>query len=123
MVHDNLSCGGLRSPHPASRRRVTLALLAALVFSLAVSAAGASRAAFATNEAKFEAESMTLTGYAGGSLQATDNADASGGKEVIFFNNGSATKSFDGQPTHVLVRAKGQSCDGAAPTMIISVDG
>jgi hypothetical protein len=64
---------------------------------------------------------MALTGYEGGRLQLADNANASGGKEVIF-DNGSATKSFDGQPTHVLVRAKGQSCDGA-PRMIVSVDG
>jgi Ca-dependent carbohydrate-binding module xylan-binding/PA14 domain len=122
MVHDSLSYGGLRSPHPASRRRVTFALLAALVFTFAISAVDASRAAFATDAAKFEAESMALTGYEGGRLQVADNADASGGKEVIFFANGSATKSFDGQPTHVLVRAKGQSCNGA-PTMIVSVDG
>jgi hypothetical protein len=97
-------------------------LLTALVFSFAVSAADASRAAFATDAAQFEAEGMSLTAYEGGRLQVADNANASGGKEVIFSDNGSATKSFDGQPTHVLVRAKGQSCDGA-PMMVVSVDG
>jgi hypothetical protein len=70
-------------------------------------------------QSRVEAESMTLSGWR---VYAKDNLAASGGKEVAFATNGSASAGFDGTPTSVTLRARGKTCQ-EAPRLKVYVDG
>ena len=66
-----------------------------------------------------EAETMALSGS---SVVVHPASAASGGKDVAFYSNGSASKAFDGAATQVVLRARGTACDGV-PRLKVYVDG
>lgn len=66
-----------------------------------------------------QAETMELSGS---HVSVRDNADASGGKEVAFFTNGSASSGFDGAAAEITLRARGTACQGN-PRLMVYVDG
>jgi hypothetical protein len=81
---------------------VTIAVFAALLL-ITVSQA---RAATTT----VEAETMTLSGSS--SLVVHSSSVASGGKDLAFYSNGSASSGFDGAATQVVLHARGTACEG-----------
>jgi hypothetical protein len=66
-----------------------------------------------------EAETMTLSGS---SVVVHSSSAASGGKDLAFYSNGSASKGFDGAATQVVLRARGTACNGF-PQLKVYVDG
>ena len=88
------------------------ALLAALLLAML---GGEARAA----QMEMEAETMALSG----SRVVVHSSDAaSGGEDVAFYSDGSATASFDGAAASVTLRAKGKPCEGD-PRLDVYVDG
>jgi hypothetical protein len=81
--------------------------LAALLIPLAVFVSAGSVSALNT---KHEAETMTQPA---GAL-VRDDSSASGGKYLEVGANGSATKAFSSSVSEVVVRARGDQCEGAA---------
>jgi hypothetical protein len=76
--------------------------LATLLFALVGKEAWAA-------QSKVEAETMTLSGS---SVVVQSSSVASGGQEVAFFSNGSASSSFDGAATNITLRGRGGACRG-----------
>ena len=70
-------------------------------------------------QSKVEAETMTLSGSA---VVVHSSSTASDGKDVAFYTNGSASRSFSGAATNVSLRARGQACQGN-PRLKVYVDG
>ena len=68
---------------------------------------------------KVEAETMAPSGS---SVVVHSASAASGGKDLAFYSNGSASKAFDGTATRVVLRARGTACDGV-PRLKVYVDG
>lgn len=66
-----------------------------------------------------QAETMSLSGS---HVFVRANTAASGGKEVAFFSNGSASSSFDGAATEITLRGRGKACQGN-PLLKVYVDG
>jgi predicted xylan-binding protein with Ca-dependent carbohydrate-binding module/glycosyl hydrolase family 16 len=77
--------------------------------------------AVVTTVATIEAETMSLPGGTG---QAIDDANASAGKALLIWSNASATATaaINVPVTKVVVRARGESCQGA-PRMVVNVNG
>lgn len=74
----------------------------------------------AATQSKLEAETtMTLSGP---NVVAKPKSTASGGQEVAFYTNGSASSSFDGAATNLSLRARGNDCQGE-PQLKVYVDG
>jgi acid phosphatase type 7 len=70
-------------------------------------------------QSKTEAETMSLSGS---HVRVDSNSAASGGKEVAFYTNGSASSGFDGAASQVVLRARGTACSGD-PRLKVYVDG
>jgi hypothetical protein len=70
-------------------------------------------------QSKTEAETMSLSGS---HVRVDSNSTASGGKEVAFYTNGSASSGFDGAASQVVLRARGTACSGD-PRLKVYVDG
>ena len=66
-----------------------------------------------------EAETMARSGS---SVVVHSASAASGGKDVAFYSNGSASKAFDGAAIEVVLRARGTACNGS-PQFKVYVDG
>jgi hypothetical protein len=70
-------------------------------------------------QSKVEAETMSLSGSP--AVVVRSSSAASGGQEVAFFSNGSASRGFDGAATNITLYARGQSCRGN-PQLKVYVD-
>src|SRR5215213_454635 len=70
-------------------------------------------------QSKVEAETMSRSGRL---VMVHPNSMASGGQEVAFYTNGSASSRFDGAATNVTLRARGEACSGN-PQLKVYVDG
>jgi acid phosphatase type 7 len=91
---------------------ISALLLAVALLALIV---GQARAA----QSKVEAETMSLSGS---SVVVHQSSTASGGQDVAFYTNGSASSGFNGAATAISLRARGQACQGT-PKLKIYVDG
>jgi hypothetical protein len=80
--------------------------------------AGPYEEARAAVQSKAEAETMTLSGS---NVVVRPKSTASGGQEVAFYTNGSASSSFDGAATNLSLRARGTACQGT-PQLKVYVD-
>ena len=98
---------------------VTSATAAALAAVIIVLGLYDSRSAGAAQSSKVEAETMTLSGHR---VYVKANTAASGGKEVSFSTNGSASGSFEGAATSITLRARGQACQGT-PKLEVYIGG
>jgi acid phosphatase type 7 len=101
-------------PHRGVRFLVCAAL--ACVSLLAVLLGEEARAA----TVEVEAEAMTLSGSS--AVVVHSSSVASGGQDLAFYSNGSATSTFDGAPTNITLRARGKACQGN-PHLNVYVDG
>jgi hypothetical protein len=104
----------IRGPYALSKGiffSVCIVLAAGLVILAVVDDA---RAAQTT----VQAETMPLSGSY---VYVRDNTAASGGKEVSYFTNGSASSSFDGAATEIALRGRGTACQGN-PRLKVYVD-
>jgi hypothetical protein len=71
----------------------------------------------------FEAESMSiLSGYVNSSGNIFSDSTASAGRGMSILSNGEISQTVSGAFSKLVVRAKGDQCDGA-PTMVVKVDG
>jgi endoglucanase len=70
-------------------------------------------------EVRKEAETATLSGS---HVFVHSDASASGGKDVVYYSEGSASAAFSGGLTNVSLRARGTSCNGDAKLRVF-VDG
>ena len=84
----------------------------ALLLALVLGEAGAA-------QSKVEAETMALSGS---HVYIENNTAASGGKEVAFYTNGSASSSFEGAAASITLHSRGTACQGN-PRLRIYVDG
>lgn len=100
------------------RRFPILLVLSCLILSGLVGPKAAS--ASATTGGGLEAESLALAGSKG---QPYDDGSASGGRALLIWSNGAATGNVTtSAATSIIVRAKGDQCDGA-PVMRVDLDG
>ncbi|HEX8646026.1 MAG TPA: carbohydrate-binding domain-containing protein [Thermoleophilaceae bacterium] len=102
--------------------RAPLARLGAL--AAAMLALGATAAPAWGADATFEGESMTLAPGASGLDTFDAAADLPSRRTLALWNNGAATKpvSVPQSTTHLLVRVRGEDCQGA-PNVLIKIDG
>lgn len=70
-------------------------------------------------DAVVEAETMALTQGTGATVK---DRRASAGRALLIWSDGAATTSVTSPAGQLVVRARGDQCDGA-PTMVVSVDG
>ena len=97
---------------------VATATMAALIVAAVITAPPAARAA-ATATA--EAESMQITPGSAGSVYL--DWTASGGRALGMWANSTASSTVTvGRSTQIVIRAKGQRCQGM-PTMVVGIDG
>lgn len=94
--------------------------LAGCVATVSLAAlAGSAPAAFAATQT-LEAEAFSLASTAG---QPYSDAAASGGRGLLMWSNGTASKSFTTAASgRLAIRARGDQC-GGAPRMVLRVDG
>jgi hypothetical protein len=108
------------TPRTWTALRVGIGFVACAVFAGAFLLFAEQREkARAATQSKVEAESMTLSGS---KVVVRPNSTASGGQEVAFYTNGSASSSFDGAATNLTLRARGNDCQGD-PQLKVYVDG
>ena len=96
----------------------TVLLAALLAAVVAVAMIGRPADAEVSN-ASIEAETM---GYSSSFGEVVTDGAASGGKAVALYRNGSLSGQFDGNHNRIVVRARGDRCNGG-PRMEVKVDG
>jgi len=102
----------------APTRRLRRLAGAIVAVSMAV-VAGSTQSAFGATQT-LEAEQFSLSSGAG---QAYSDPSASGGKALLMWSNGIATRSFvTATSGRLAIRARGDQC-GGAPRMVVRVDG
>src|SRR5215211_836937 len=101
------------------RRNKGLALCVAILVAVLVAAIVAGQQMARAAEVRPEAENMTLSGSA---VLVHSDVSASGGKDVAYFTEGSASTPFSGELTSVNLRARETYCGGNARLRIF-VDG